>query len=110
MASAPKQLFQAALTTTLTTLYTAPASPGYAELLSVVFVNTTASPITVSIYVVPPSGSAGTSNAIAYNWSLDVQGLPYVIKPALVVPAGATIQASASAAGVTATASGLEVT
>lgn len=110
MPTTPKQLFQAALSTTTTTLYTAPASPGYAELLSLVLVNSTTSPITVSLYVVPSGGTPQAGNAIAYSWSLDTPGIPYVVRPALVIPSGATIQGSASAAGVTVTASGLEVT
>jgi hypothetical protein len=107
----PKQFYQGQVPTTLTTVYTAPASPGYAEILSIVAVNTSSSTgLTVSIHVVPPAGTAGVGNAIAYNWNIDVLGLPFTVKPAVVVPAGGTIQVVASGIGITLTISGLEVT
>lgn len=108
----PKQLFQAALTTGDATVYTAPDQNDaqYAELLRVTFCNTTTAAINVRLHIVPKGGAVGTGNALVYDWELPVRGLPYTVNLAQVIPRGATVRVRASAAGVTVTGSGLEVT
>lgn len=110
MGATPKQLFQVAVGTALSTAYTTAAAPAYAELLFLTLVNTTAAAIKVRLHLVPAAGAAETGNALIYDWALDVQGLPYNVPFKHVLPAGSTIQIQAAAVGVTATGTGLEVT
>lgn len=109
MPAIPKQLAQAAIGTTIATAYTAPASPGYTILKEINIVNTGTAAATVRVHVVPSGGTAGTANATLYDWSVDAKGL-FVHVYDMIIPAGATIQLLASAAGCTATISGVEVT
>ena len=110
MANTPKQLAQQAIGTTVTTAYTAPnVANAYAFIESIVLCNTTTSRKLVRIYLVPNGGSAATGNAIAYDFVLDIPGMPYVINPKAIIGQNATIQTSADATGVTMTVSGIEV-
>jgi hypothetical protein len=102
----PVKLGQAAITTGATTLYTTPASTR-AMVKEIDVVNTTAAAATFDVYLVPVSGTAGTSNAMFYQQPLNAKetlqwnGLQ-------VMNAGETIQVKASVTGMTITASGAE--
>jgi len=109
MPATPKQLAQIAIGTTIATAYTAPASPGYTILKEINICNTATAAIKCQVHVVPSGGTAGTGNAIIYDWSVDANSL-FVNVYDMIIPAGATIQVLASAAGCTATISGVEVT
>jgi hypothetical protein len=104
----PAKLGQAAITTGVTTLYTVPASTR-ALLKEFSIANTTAAAINVRVFLVPSSGSAGTSNAFLYdvpvpgNNALQYNGIE-------VLNAGDTIQIQAASAGLTIIASGGEAT
>lgn len=102
----PLQLGQSPVTTSYTTVYTAPASTRtYIKQLDIC--NTTASPINIYVSLVPSGGTAGTSNALFYNTSLD--GYSTVSWTGTqVISAGGTIQVKASGVGCTITASGGE--
>ena len=65
----PIQLGQAAITTSATTLYTVP-SLTRTYLKDINICNTTGSPVTVNVYLVPSGGSAGTGNALLYGLSV----------------------------------------
>lgn len=102
----PLQLGQTALTTTYSTVYTVPASTRtYVKQLDVC--NTTASPISIYVSLVPSGGTAGTGNALFYNASLaGYSTLSWT--GTQVLNAAATIQVRASGVGCTITASGGE--
>jgi len=104
----PNQLGQAAIGTPVSTLYTVPASRAR-FLRTWIFCNTTPAPILVSIFIVPSPGAAGPGNALMYN--AQVPGNSTVQwSGSQVMPTGATLQAQASSAGITITASGGEAT
>lgn len=102
----PSQLAQAAMTTSYATVYTVPVNTR-TFVKDVTIINTTASPINIYVSLVPPAGTAGTSNAIFYgnalpgNTTVEWCG-------AQIINAGATIQVKASALGCTAMISGGE--
>lgn len=104
----PTKLGQAAITAGTTTLYTVPASTR-TMLKDIDIVNTSAGALTVDVYLVPSGGTAGTSNALFYNYSLasktNVQWTG-----TQVLNAGDTIQIVASGLGCTIIASGGEAT
>jgi hypothetical protein len=102
----PTSLGQAALTTTIATIYTVPAlSRAFFKQMSVV--NTTAGAVTVNIHLVPSGGAASTANAIYFEYSIAAKGtLDW--NGMHVLNTGGTIQAKASATGITITASGGE--
>jgi len=102
----PLQLAQAAITTSYTTMYTTPASTRtYVKGIDVC--NTTGGPISVYVSLVPSGGTAGASNAIFYN--AVVPGYTTLQwSSTQVMSVGGTLQAKASAAGATITASGGE--
>ena len=102
----PTKLGQAAIGTSVSTLYTVPASKR-ALLKEFSIANTTAASINARVFLVPSGGSAGTSNAFIYD-------MPVAANNALqyngvqVINAGDTIQVQASAVGLTISASGAE--
>ena len=104
----PADLGQAALTGTVATVYTVPAATR-ALLKCFDLANTTGAAITVDVHKVPSGGSAASSNAImlgvsvAANSTLQWTGLQVMLP-------GATLQARASAVGLTISASGGEAT
>jgi hypothetical protein len=102
----PLQLGQAAITTSYASVYTVPANTRtYVKQIDIC--NTTASPITVYVSLVPSSGTAGTGNALFYNATLGgYSTLSWT--GTQVLSAAGTLQAKASSVGCTITASGGE--
>lgn len=103
-----KPIQPVAITTSVQTIYTAPAvssniQAGYAtaELKSLSITNTTGSPINVNVYIVPNGGSAGTSNAFVYGLPVGANDAKLLQSLSEVLAAGDTIQVSASATGLT---------
>jgi hypothetical protein len=102
----PIKLGQAAITTSVTTLYTVPASTR-AFVKNLDIVNTSAGPLTYRVFLVPSAGSAGTGNALFYDFSIDTkENIQWT--GTQILNAGDTIQIQASGAGITITASGAE--
>lgn len=102
----PTSLGQAALTTTIATIYTAPAlTRTFFKQMDVA--NTTAGAVTVNIHLVPSGGTASTANAIYYEYSIASKGT-LSWNGTHVLNTGDSIQAKASATGITLTASGGE--
>jgi hypothetical protein len=103
------QLAQFVAANTLTSVYT--ASSGVATHVNTITVcNTTGGASTFSICFVPAGGTAGAANAIYYSAAIAANAT-VLITATLVLPAGASIYASAGAAAtVTMTFSGGTVT
>jgi hypothetical protein len=102
----PIKLGQAAITTSVTTLYTVPASTR-AFVKNLDIVNTSAGPLTYRVFLVPSAGSAGTGNALFYDFLIDTkENIQWT--GTQILNAGDTIQIQASGAGITITASGAE--
>jgi hypothetical protein len=97
-------LGQAAITASVTTLYTVPAnSRTYLENLDIV--NTNSTTTTFDVYLVPSGGTAGTGNALFYQQTLSPkQNMQWT--GLQVLNAAYKIQVNASATGVTIIASG----
>lgn len=102
----PLQLGQSALTTSYAAVYTTPTSTRtYVKQIDIC--NTTSSPISVYVSLVASGGTAGASNALFYNATLD--GYSTVSWTGTqVLSAAGTIQVKASGVGCTITASGGE--
>jgi hypothetical protein len=100
------QLGQAAITTGVTTLYTVPASTrSFVKNLDIV--NTSAGALTYRIFLVPSAGTAGTGNALFYDFPINSkENIQWT--GTQILNAGDTIQIQASGAGITITASGAE--
>jgi hypothetical protein len=102
----PIKLGQAAITTSVTTLYTVPASTR-AFVKNLDIVNTSAGTLTYRVFLVPSAGTAGTSNALFYDFSIDTkENIQWT--GTQILNAGDTIQIQASGTGITITASGAE--
>ena len=102
----PLQLGQTALTTSFSTVYTAPASTR-TYIKQVDICNTTSSAIEIFVSLVPSGGTAGTNNALFYNTTLDgYSTLSWT--GTQIMNAQGTLQAKASGVGCTLTASGGE--
>ena len=71
--------------------------------------NTTGAAIQVYVHIVPPSGTAGTGNALYYNFTIPAN-TTWAWQGTQVLITSASLQAKASATGVTLTASGGEAT
>lgn len=108
MATVLKQLGQAAIGTTFSTIYTVPASTT-TIIKELAICNTTSSAITVNVCAVPSGGTAGTGNALIYGYSISANLPAFFGGMNTVLPTGVTLQVSASATGLTITASGVEV-
>jgi len=104
----PIQLGQLALTTAYQTVYTVPAITR-TFIKTIDMANTTAAPIGVYISLVPAAGTASANNSLFYNVSIPAYSVLQWNGTQLIYPA-ATLQAKASAAGVTLTCSGAEAT
>lgn len=102
----PKKLGQAAITTGVTTLYTVPASTrSFVKNLDIV--NTSAGALTYRIFLVPSAGTAGTANALFYDFPINSkENIQWT--GTQILDAGDTIQIQASGVGITITASGAE--
>lgn len=102
----PKKLGQGGITGAVTTLYTVPASTR-TLVKDIDVVNTTAGALTIDIYLVPSGGSAGTTNALFYGYSINANSnLQWT--GTQIMDAGDTIQIKASGVGCTIHASGGE--
>ena len=104
----PVQLGQAAITTSATTLYTVP-SLTRTYLKDINICNTTGSPVTVNVYLVPSGGSAGTGNALLFGLSVAANTVYRWTGVQVLLPSQ-TVQVSASGTGCTIIASGGEAT
>lgn len=102
----PAKLGQAAIITTIATLYTVPTNTKtYLKQFDIV--NTTTGAVTFSVHLVPAAGAAATTNAILYHAPLPaVTTLQWT--GVEIMNTGDTIQIIASAVGCTITASGGE--
>ena len=103
-----KQLGQSAVATSPgTTIYTVPTGMK-TDVLDILIVNTTGSPINLNLHFVASGGSASTSNAIMYSASIAGNttvhwcGVQHLTT-------GKFINGTASAAGITVTISGDEM-
>lgn len=75
MAYTPKVLYPTGYPSTSgTVLYTVPSGSSVI-VKNIVLTNTTANETTISLHVVPGSGSAATSNAILYNFAISGRGV-----------------------------------
>lgn len=102
----PVKLGQAAITTGVTTLYTVPASTR-AFVKNLDIVNTSAGTLTYRVFLVPSAATAGTNNALFYDFSIDTkENIQWT--GTQILNAGDTIQIQASGTGITITASGAE--
>lgn len=95
---------QLAVSPSLTTVYTTPALRR-TIIKTIDMCNTTTGAINVTVYLVESGGTAGAANTLVYNIPIPVNGY-YQWTGAQVLHAGDTIQASASAAGITINISG----
>jgi hypothetical protein len=106
MASPCKQLGQGAGGASYSTIYTVGAGLiGWLKDLQIC--NTTGAPVAAYVHIVPSGGSAQTSNAIVYGYSIPANGFMPLTSLNQFMPAGATLQIKGT--GLTYTASGLEV-
>ncbi len=104
----PTKFGQAAITTSVTTLYTVPASTR-ALLKEFSIANTTGAAINVRVFLVPSGGTAGTANAFLYDVSVPANNtLQY--NGIEVLNVGDTIRTQAASTGLTIIASGAEAT
>lgn len=92
------QLAGGAATTSASTLFTA-SSGARAHLNTINICNTSSSAVTFSVYIVPSGGTASAANAIFYNCPLTANTTT-LWTGTLIVPAGGSIQASASSTAV----------
>jgi len=94
-----------------TTLVTAPTGTNGLLIKRAVFTNTSGSAATITVYKVPPAGSAATGNAVTYQYSIGV-GVAFVPPELInmVIPVGGKIVTIASAgSAINTTASGLSL-
>lgn len=104
----PAQLGQAAITTSVATIYTVPAlTRTFVKDLDIC--NTTGAAINVRVYLVPSAGIAAASNALMYDVPIPAN-TTVQWTGSQILHVGASIQVSASGLGVTVTASGGEAT
>lgn len=102
----PLKLAQTAMTTSYVVVYTVPDnSRTYVKDINIC--NTTAGALTIDISLVPDGGTAGTSNALFYGFSVAANTV-YRWSGVQIMNAGDTIQVKASNTGITATISGGE--
>jgi len=100
----PVKMAQVAMTTSVVTVYTTPASTR-STIQDIMIANTTAGALTYNVFLVPATGTAGTSNAIFYGVSL-ASNTSYHWSGTQVLFPGDTIQVQASATGLTISISG----
>jgi hypothetical protein len=102
------RLAQAALTTSYVTVYTTPAlTRTYVK--SIDICNTTAGTLNLYISLVPSGGTAGTGNALYYNFSVAANSRAQWAGTQILTP-GDLISVKASGAGLTVTITGGEAT
>lgn len=103
-----KKFVQAAITASLTTIYTTPAS-SQDVLKGIDVANTTASAISVTLHLVPSGGSASATTQLFPTMSIQANSLLHWTGTQ-VMNTGDFIQAIASATGASINISGLENT
>jgi hypothetical protein len=103
----PVKMAQAAITTSVVTLYTIPAI-NRSIVQDIMIANTTGGALTCNIFFVPAAGSAGTTNAILYGFSIGANTSYHWTGSQVLFP-GDTIQVQASGTGLTISISGLQV-
>ena len=97
------------LGTSASTLYTVPASTT-TILKQVSLCNTSATARTVQLFVVPNGGTAGVTNALVYDMTVDAKATVFV-NLSSVMETGATLQGQASvASAITIHSSGIQET
>lgn len=102
----PTLLGQAAITGSISTLYTVPANTRtFVKDLNIC--NTTGGALTVNVHLVPSGGTAGTGNAILYTYSI-AANTTYRWTGLQIMNELQTIQIKGSTTGLTITASGAE--
>jgi len=104
----PTKLGRGAIATspTVTTVYTCPVLTR-AFVKSIDLCNTTASSLTITVYLVESGGTPGASNTLVPTITLPPNGM-FQWSGSQILNAGDTIRATASGAGVTINASGAE--
>lgn len=102
------KLGQVAMTTSYQTVYTTPLLTR-TFLKDIIVCNTTVSGITFTAHLVPSAGTATAANALFYTTALAASST-FQWSGTQIMDAGDTLQALASATGVTLTASGGEAT
>jgi hypothetical protein len=117
--ASPRQFYQGQPGTSATTLYTALIQSGNvtgqsatAYLTEIFATNTTSSPVTLTLSLVPYGGSQGVTNAILYNMTIpaNTSGPLDFGQLETYMPAQSFLSASQSVAGaITLTISGVEV-
>jgi hypothetical protein len=100
MQRVPKPINASPLTTSATAYYTVPSGT-ISTVANLSLTNTSASPVSVTVYNVPSAGSPGTSNVLVSAFSL-AGGQSYVPPQAigLQMAAGSTLQALAATGAV----------
>jgi hypothetical protein len=102
----PVKIAQVALTTAFASVYTVPTSTR-TFVKDIVICNTTAGALTATVCLVPSDGSAGTANAIFYEYDVAANDT-FSWSGVQIMYHNDTIQVKASATGVTITISGGE--
>lgn len=103
-----RQLAQAAVANTTSTLYTVPTgTTTYVKDFDAC--NTTANAINLNIHIVPSGANAATTNALYYNSNV-AANTTFHWTGTQIMTAGMTLQAKGSAVGITLTVSGGEET
>lgn len=100
----PVKMAQLAMTTSVVTAYTTPASTR-STVQDIIIANTTGGALTCNVFFVPATGSAGTTNAILYGFSIGANTSYHWTGTQVLFP-GDTIQVQASATGLTISISG----
>lgn len=100
----PVKMAQVAVTASVVTVYTTPASTR-STIQDIMIANTTAGALTYNVFLVPAGGTAGTSNAIFYGVSLSANTSYHWTGTQILFP-GDTIQVQASGTGLTISISG----
>jgi len=100
------RLGQIAITTAVATVYTCPASTR-TFIKDINVCNTTGGAVTVNVHLVPSGGTADTTNALVYGYSIAATSY-WQRTGSQIMNAGDTIQVKASATGTTITISGGE--
>ena len=111
MAQTPKLLGQGRNNDTNANVeYTVPASTT-AQFTSIRVCNTTGTPATVRVFVVPSGGSADQSTAITYDFEIPAKDFQELIQKPIILGAAGTLQVqNGTANAITFTISGLELT
>lgn len=109
MPTTVKELYLGQPGTTITTLYTVPASTR-TIVKQIIVCNTTSTPISLQLHSVPNGGSATTANAIIYNAQFTANSTTTFDLSMVMDVAGDTIRALQSAAtSLTVNISGVEI-